>query len=211
MSGILDVLEFETRKSPAELQQDDLMKLGRVVLSLMTRVVITNKNTDEAVALMKQQYSNDLQRVVVALLSGKLSIHQICNNQTVSDRIHEELDTAMAAADGLHSLLRNEYENGRLLRLVLKLGFVNERPADASNPMLPNWSETGDQYVLKLFRDHVFHQVRICLQRRPRKLRFRATKSCVLTRQHCVFVAYFSGGRRRAADSRRGTCAHRPE
>jgi PAB-dependent poly(A)-specific ribonuclease subunit 3 len=160
--GILDVLEFETRKSPAELQQDDLMKLGRVVLSLMTRVVITNKNTDEAVALMKQQYSNDLQRVVVALLSGKLSIHQICNNQTVSDRIHEELDTAMAAADGLHSLLRNEYENGRLLRLVLKLGFVNERPADASNPMLPNWSETGDQYVLKLFRDHVFHQVRGC-------------------------------------------------
>jgi hypothetical protein len=68
----------------------------------------------------------------------------------------------MAAADGLHSLLRNEYENGRVLRLLLKLGFVNERPADASNPMLPHWSETGDQYVLKLFRDHVFHQVCTC-------------------------------------------------
>jgi PAB-dependent poly(A)-specific ribonuclease subunit 3 len=156
---VLDVLEFETRKSPAELQQDDLLKLGRVVLSLMTRAVITTKNTEDAIVLMKQHYSIDLQRVVLALLGGKLSISQICNNQTVSDRIHEELDTAMAAADGLHSLLRNEYENGRVLRLLLKLGFVNERPADASNPMLPHWSETGDQYVLKLFRDHVFHQV----------------------------------------------------
>lgn len=153
------MLEFETRKSLGELQQDDLVKLGRVVLSLMTRTVITSKNAEEALGLMKQHYSSDLQRVVGALLSGKLTIFQICNNQTVNDRIHEELDTAMAAADGLHSMLRNEYENGRMLRLLMKLGFVNERPSDASNPMLPSWSETGDQYVLKLFRDHVFHQV----------------------------------------------------
>lgn len=41
-------------------------------------------------------------------------------------------------------------------------GFVNERPADHSH-MTPNWSETGDQYVLKLFRDHVFHQVTPCM------------------------------------------------
>ena len=25
--------------------------------------------------------------------------------------------------------------------------------------MDPKWSETGDRYLLKLFRDHVFHQV----------------------------------------------------
>jgi PAB-dependent poly(A)-specific ribonuclease subunit 3 len=25
--------------------------------------------------------------------------------------------------------------------------------------MDPNWAETGDRYVLKLFRDYVFHQV----------------------------------------------------
>jgi hypothetical protein len=71
---VLDVLEFETRKSPAELQQDDLLKLGRVVLSLMTRAVITTKNTEDAIVLMKQHYSIDLQRVVLALLGGKLSI-----------------------------------------------------------------------------------------------------------------------------------------
>jgi PAB-dependent poly(A)-specific ribonuclease subunit 3 len=108
---------------------------------------------------MKQHYSLDLQRVVMALLGGKYTVSQICNSATVSDRIHDELDTASAAADALHSHLRNEYENGRLLRLMLKLGFINERPSDL-NSLTPHWSETGDQYVLKLFRDHVFHQVR---------------------------------------------------
>ena len=75
--GVLDVLEFETRKSLGELQQDDLIKLGRVVLSLMTRTVITSKNAEEALGMMKQHYSSDLQRVVAALLSGKLTIFQI--------------------------------------------------------------------------------------------------------------------------------------
>ena len=159
--GVLDVLEFESRKSIQELQQDDLVKLGRLVLSLTTRVVINTKNCDDAIISMKQNYSPDLCRVVGALLGGKMTVAQICNNPAVSDRIHEELDTAMAASDALHSHLRNEYENGRLLRLLLKLGFINERPADHTG-MAPHWSETGDQYVLKLFRDHVFHQVISC-------------------------------------------------
>lgn len=36
---------------------------------------------------------------------------------------------------------------------------MNERP-DLLNPgnSSNSWSETGDQYVLKLFRDYVFHQ-----------------------------------------------------
>lgn len=123
--GILDVLEFESRKSVPELQQDDLIKLGRVVLSLMTRAVINTKNTEDAVALMKQHYSLDLQRVVIALLTGKLTSAQLCSNPTIADRIHEELDTANAAADALHSHLRTEYENGRLLRLIMKLGELN--------------------------------------------------------------------------------------
>lgn len=70
----------------------------------------------------------------------------------ILDRIFDELETANASCDALHrytdlychfnnsqsiyqlyellhifSNLRNEYENGRLLRLLLKLGFMNER------------------------------------------------------------------------------------
>jgi PAB-dependent poly(A)-specific ribonuclease subunit 3 len=55
----------------------------------------------------------------------------------------------------LESELAKELENGRLLRLLVKLGFVNERP---DGDMDTEWAETGDRYILKLFRDYVFHQ-----------------------------------------------------
>ena len=50
----------------------------------------------------------------------------------------------------------SELENGRLVRLLCKFGFINERPEFARDP---RWSETGDRYIVKLFRDYVFHQV----------------------------------------------------
>jgi PAB-dependent poly(A)-specific ribonuclease subunit 3 len=52
--------------------------------------------------------------------------------------------------------LSREVENGRLFRIVSKLGMINERP---EFDMDASWSETGDRYLLKLFRDYVFHQV----------------------------------------------------
>ena len=74
----------------------------------------------------------------------------------IADKIHDEFDNAMAASDSLHRHLRNEFESGRMLRLLVKMGFINERP---EYNRAPQWSETGDRYVLKLFRDYVFHQV----------------------------------------------------
>ncbi|KNZ47039.1 hypothetical protein VP01_672g2 [Puccinia sorghi] len=50
-------------------------------------------------------------------------------------------------------------ENGRLVRLMVKLGFINERPEYVLFDHDPNWSETSERYLLKLFRDYVFHQV----------------------------------------------------
>ena len=61
-----------------------------------------------------------------------------------------------SAVDRLESELMSELENARLVRLLCKFGFINERPEFARDP---RWSETGDRYILKLFRDYVFHQV----------------------------------------------------
>lgn len=58
--------------------------------------------------------------------------------------------------DALQQENRKEIQNGRLFRLLVKLGFINERP---DYDVHPDWSETGDRYLLKLFRDYVFHQV----------------------------------------------------
>jgi len=67
-----------------------------------------------------------------------------------------ELDEAQNSIDQLEGSLMSELENGRLVRLLCKFGFINERPEFAREP---RWSETGDRYIIKLFRDYVFHQV----------------------------------------------------
>ena len=66
----------------------------------------------------------------------------------------------------------SELENARLVRLLCKFGFINERPEYASLDSIHDvyscWarhnhetrgSETGDRYIVKLFRDYLFHQV----------------------------------------------------
>jgi PAB-dependent poly(A)-specific ribonuclease subunit 3 len=68
-----------------------------------------------------------------------------------------QIEQAHRQNDELMSELSKETENGRLLRLLVKLGMTNEQPDD---DMDPGWSDTGDRYLLKLFRDFVFHQVR---------------------------------------------------
>ncbi len=52
--------------------------------------------------------------------------------------------------------LVQEVENGRLMRLLSKMGTISERPEFQLDP---SWAETGDRYLLKLYRDHLFHQV----------------------------------------------------
>lgn len=81
-----------------------------------------------------------------------------------------------SAVDYLEGELMSELENARLVRLLCKFGFINERP-EYVFPYLnsltfpislvncnrfarePKWSETGDRYIIKLFRDYVFHQI----------------------------------------------------
>jgi hypothetical protein len=79
----------------------------------------------------------------------------------------------LSSVNRLEAELMSELENGRLVRLLCKFGFINERPvcvyrcsiwADYLNLSFrfarePRWSETGDRYIIKLFRDYVFHQV----------------------------------------------------
>jgi len=76
--------------------------------------------------------------------------------QLLSGRLIAHIDRLNSYSDTLESELGKEIENGRLFRLVAKLGFINERP---EHDMASQWSETEDRYLLKLFRDFVFHQV----------------------------------------------------
>lgn len=66
-----------------------------------------------------------------------------------------ELEAAYTSSDTLAFELQKECENGRLTRLLIKMNMVLER-AELRGDV--RWSDTGDRYLLKLFRDFVFHQ-----------------------------------------------------
>jgi PAB-dependent poly(A)-specific ribonuclease subunit 3 len=74
----------------------------------------------------------------------------------IGARFYTQLDAAQFCSDVLENELTKELENGRLFRLIVKLATINERP---ELNLDSQWSETGDRYMLKLFRDYVFHQV----------------------------------------------------
>jgi PAB-dependent poly(A)-specific ribonuclease subunit 3 len=71
-------------------------------------------------------------------------------------RFYNALDSAVQRADSLQEELAREIENGRVVRLLTKLNTVVDR-AEFNLDMA--WAETGDRYMLKLFRDFLFHQV----------------------------------------------------
>ncbi|KAJ4132719.1 PAB-dependent poly(A)-specific ribonuclease subunit 3 [Fusarium falciforme] len=62
----------------------------------------------------------------------------------------------LQALDKVNADVMREVENGRVARLMMKLATINERYEFNGDQ---NWSENGERYILKLFRDYVFHQV----------------------------------------------------
>ncbi len=59
-----------------------------------------------------------------------------------SSHVADCLDVAFSATDALQGHLAAEYDNGRLVRLLMKLGMLNERLEHGSSGA---WSETGDR------------------------------------------------------------------
>ncbi len=163
--GVVDALEFESGRLIEELQVEDMRSLGRVILSLVTGTEINNNVNDETLhrcdTFMRQNYSQELHTLTMALIArprpSRLGmvmmdpppINEVC--RAVAEHALDEMDSAHTVIDGMNEALAAEYESGRALRLLLKLGFVNERPEFGVDT---RWSESGDCYVLKLFRDY---------------------------------------------------------
>jgi PAB-dependent poly(A)-specific ribonuclease subunit 3 len=157
--AILDVVQFDTQKTVADLQRQDLVNFGQLILTLGTGQPAVQHNLNKAIEVFGRSYSPQLKNSVVWLLGG-LQKEQERNIDTfitgISSQLMSTFDSALHMDDQLNSDLCRELENGRLVRLLSKLGFVNERP---EYELDQRWSETGERYFLKLFRDYVFHQV----------------------------------------------------
>ena len=74
-------------------------------------------------------------------------------------RLLSELDAGALREDALAEQLRAEAGHGRMLRALSRLSAVTERPPSNDDGVHDRrWCESGDCYVLSLFRDYVFHQ-----------------------------------------------------
>ena len=191
--AILDVIHFDSSRPLYDLQQDDLVQLGRLILSIASNnAAICNLNLNKEPANahvaklqlldlqktlenLSRAYSDRLKECVTWLLSPPAApatpqsptVPGTAGTQVstkdidlflsgIASHVVRTMDSAFHSSDTLSTHLARELENGRLVRLLAKLNFINERPEYEGNAQ---WSETGERYYLKLFRDYVFHQV----------------------------------------------------
>ncbi|XP_030040317.1 PAN2-PAN3 deadenylation complex subunit PAN3 isoform X4 [Manduca sexta] len=171
-----------------QAQQDDLTALGRLALALACRTIHCD-NLAASMDLVSRSYSADLKNLILYLLSssgGRRSVTDLM--PMIGARFYTQVEALERRADAFEDQLAMEIDNGRLLRVLIKLGVVNERPEppkkdtyysaqQRSTNMTPavhppatttshsqlnmdaSWSETGNRYMLKLFRDYLFHSV----------------------------------------------------
>ncbi|KAL4657397.1 PAB-dependent poly(A)-specific ribonuclease subunit 3-like [Arapaima gigas] len=162
--GIFDVLTFDSNQANAlaltpQYQQADLILLGKVVLALACNSLagIQRENLQKAMELVSINYSSDLKNLILYLLTDQTRLRSVNDIMPmIGARFYTQLDASQMRNDVIEEDLAKEVQNGRLFRLLAKLGTITERPEFQKDP---TWSETGDRYLLKLFRDYLFHQV----------------------------------------------------
>ena len=157
--SVLDVVQYEAQRPLVELQQEDFLHFGKLILSIATNSLSLNQAMKSAVDQLGRTYSVELKETVTWLLTPAQppvlkSIDDFISG--ISVHLVSAFDSSLHTQDTLTSELSRELENGRLVRLMAKLGTINERPEYEGDR---NWSENGERYMLKLFRDYVFHQV----------------------------------------------------
>jgi PAB-dependent poly(A)-specific ribonuclease subunit 3 len=156
--SVLDVIQYENQTPVAQLQRQDLVNFGLIILSLGADVLDTAQNFARAMDQFKRFYRPDMQNAVIWLYSAMQNPDKTIDQflSFISSQMTSALNGALHNDDYLHNELSREVENARLFRLMAKLNFINERPEFEHDRQ---WSENGERYFLKLFRDYVFHQV----------------------------------------------------
>lgn len=156
--AVLDVVQYEAATPVAQLQRQDLVNLGLTILSVGANAADAGQNFARAMDQFKRFYKPELQQAVVWLYSAQQHQDRTIDQfiTLIASQVVASFDAALHADDSLNSELAREVENARLVRLLTKLNYINERPEFEHDRQ---WAENGERFFLKLFRDYVFHQV----------------------------------------------------
>ncbi|KAA3676450.1 PAB-dependent poly(A)-specific ribonuclease subunit 3 [Paragonimus westermani] len=156
--GLKDVL-FHRSEDPhlTEDQAADFVQLGKLIIGAAcgTSEAIQNAHRTTSFNLLQRTYTPDLVTLLRTLICGQVTdVDQLV--RATAPFVYEQLTNVCDHSDFLERQLFLGMECDRLFRMVCKLQSIVER--SDRNGSNPDWSETGDRYMLKLFRDFVFHQ-----------------------------------------------------
>ncbi|OAG36578.1 hypothetical protein AYO21_09235 [Fonsecaea monophora] len=158
--GILDVVQYDanTHTPLAQVQRQDLVNFALVVLAVGSGSLDVGQNFARSMDTFKRYYKPELQNAVVWLYSAMQNSEKTIDGfvTLIANQMITAFNAALHSDDTLYSELSREVENARLVRLMAKINFITERPEYNHDQ---SWSENGERYFLKLFRDYVFHQV----------------------------------------------------
>jgi PAB-dependent poly(A)-specific ribonuclease subunit 3 len=107
-------------------------------------------------AVLHHRYSPELAKLIVLPFQERCNIYDLLAQ--ASRGLLNEVDSLYAHSDALEEHLGKQFESERVSRLLMKMSLINERPQVGGKLTADAWSETGDRYLIKLFRDYVFHQ-----------------------------------------------------
>ncbi|RVX72570.1 hypothetical protein B0A52_03966 [Exophiala mesophila] len=156
--SILDVVQFESGVSIPQLQRQDLANFGLVILSIGSGTSDLGQNFARSMDLFNRYYKPELQNAVMWLYSAIQNQDKTIDQfvTLIANQMVTSFNAALHNDDALCTDLAREVENARLVRLMAKINFVTERTEYEHDRA---WSENGERYFIKLFRDYVFHQV----------------------------------------------------
>jgi PAB-dependent poly(A)-specific ribonuclease subunit 3 len=154
-AGLLDLIMPSTARNMPMLQAEDLVSIARVLINLACTSpnAASQQSLQNSMGYIQATFSPELSQLLMLLLSPQCTIYDVV--AMTSGRMMTRMSQTQAYADALTSELSKECENGRLLRLLVKLTHVADRP---TLYMDEQWGEHSDRHLLRLFRDAVFHQ-----------------------------------------------------
>lgn len=134
--GISDIIYFDPNQTNqsaaiANYQQEDLTSLGKLVLALACHCLhsVQEERIQSSISVVSRSYSSDLRNLVLYLLTITSTRRSVTDLMPmIGARFYTQLDALQCQCDMQEDELAKELENGRLYRLLVKLGCIIERP-----------------------------------------------------------------------------------
>jgi PAB-dependent poly(A)-specific ribonuclease subunit 3 len=121
--GILDIIAYGNGASINQLQQDDLIEFGRLILSLSCGTMLASHNLRRSMDFVANKYSTDIKNMLIYLLSKPAQYKTIDEAvQLIGQRLMGVLNDVQlylfyykifSYNDTLENELKKELENGK--------------------------------------------------------------------------------------------------